>query len=70
MPIYEYNCSHCHTGFEELLISAKEIVVCPKCQSKKVQRQLSVFRAPTSHNGESSVNGGCGGCTPGGCGCH
>lgn len=44
MPIYEFECRDCRHGFEELLPTTDiSKVKCPKCQSAKVQRQLSMF---------------------------
>ncbi|MBI3058623.1 MAG: zinc ribbon domain-containing protein [Deltaproteobacteria bacterium] len=71
MPIYEYRCSHCENNFEELVLSSREAVACPACASRKVERQLSVFSSPGDRPGPAMARGGgCGGCTPGGCGCH
>ena len=69
MPIYEYNCRDCHTGFEQLVLSPREAVACPACESKKVERQLSVFSSPGDRAAKVSNGGGCG-CTPQTCGCH
>ncbi|MEO8031350.1 MAG: zinc ribbon domain-containing protein [Gemmatimonadota bacterium] len=74
MPIYEYQCLACETGFE-LLVRGETKIVCPKCDSRKVARTMSL---PARHgNGGSAApdfspigppkGGGCGG---GGCGCH
>ncbi len=70
MPIYEYRCRHCDNGFEELVLSSRETVACPACASPKVERQLSVFSSPGDRAAKGEAGGGCGGCTPGGCGCH
>ncbi|MHB1459956.1 MAG: FmdB family zinc ribbon protein [Armatimonadota bacterium] len=44
MPIYEFLCSDCQHGFEELLPSTDiSKVQCPKCKGAKVKRQLSLF---------------------------
>ncbi len=42
MPIFEYVCKECHHQFEALVFG-KDKAVCPKCQSKKLEPQLSVF---------------------------
>ncbi|MBI2985912.1 MAG: zinc ribbon domain-containing protein [Deltaproteobacteria bacterium] len=71
MPIYEYRCRHCDNKFEELVRSSREAVACPACASAKVERQFSVFSSPGARSERSMAGGGgCGGCTPGGCGCH
>jgi putative FmdB family regulatory protein len=69
MPIYEYTCRDCGTNFEELLMSAKEAVVCRSCRSKKIERRMSTFSSPGSQEAGAKMSGGCG-CTPSTCGCH
>ena len=74
MPIYEYACKQC--GFEfELFIRGetdRKQASCPKCQSKKIEKQFSVF----GMSGVESRGGGAGGsscssCTSGSCStCH
>jgi putative FmdB family regulatory protein len=68
MPIFEYCCRGCNAQFETIVLSAREQVACPKCQSRAVEKQLSVFSAPASAK-EAAVGGGCA-CTPQTCGCH
>lgn len=70
MPIYEYNCRHCHKSFEELVLSAHEAIACPECASSEVERKLSVFSSPGGRKDESGIGGGGCGCTPATCGCH
>jgi putative FmdB family regulatory protein len=69
MPIYEYNCGRCHHNFESIVLSAREKISCPKCQSSAVEKQLSIFRSPGAQPVKDAVGGGCG-CTPQTCGCH
>jgi len=74
MPIYEYLCSDCGRGFEQLQLRSRETVSCPGCNGRKVERRLSVFSyrgsAPTApEDGAVAPLGGCG-CTPSTCGCH
>jgi putative FmdB family regulatory protein len=69
MPIFEYRCRSCHAQFETIVLSAREQVACPKCQSNAVEKQLSVFSAPASAKEAGAVGGGCA-CTPQTCGCH
>ena len=55
MPIFEYACAECGHKFEKLILSAsrsKEIE-CPKCQSKSVNKALSIFGLST---GGGSLN--------------
>ena len=42
MPIYEYICKECNHHFEAL-VYGKEKAECPKCHTKKLEPQLSVF---------------------------
>jgi putative FmdB family regulatory protein len=68
MPIFEYICKDCQHEFEAL-VYGKQKAVCPKCESKRLEPQLSVFavsskggsssRAPMA---ESMPSGGCGSC--------
>jgi putative FmdB family regulatory protein len=41
MPLYRYECQKCEHAFEELVFDGEE-VVCPKCESKKLQRQQTM----------------------------
>lgn len=70
MPIFEYACKECQHEFEALIFG-KQKAECPKCQSKKLEPQLSVFAAPgksgmasqASFSSESAgPTGGCGSC--------
>jgi putative FmdB family regulatory protein len=42
MPIFEYTCKECDFLFEALVLGKKK-ASCPKCQSKNLAPQLSVF---------------------------
>ena len=42
MPIFEYVCQECQHEFEALVFG-RDKAKCPKCQSKKLSPQLSVF---------------------------
>ena len=74
MPIFEYICKECRHEFEALVFGAQK-AECPKCQSKKLEPQLSVFAV--SAKGSASApppmaTGPCGSCGdargPGACG--
>ena len=45
MPIYEYRCEVCGNDFSRLqrIGAGTDGVKCPKCESEKVERQLSSF---------------------------
>ncbi len=55
MPMYEYGCLDCARQFERLLPmnAADQHIVCPFCQSTRVQRRLSLFA--TYSRGEASA---------------
>ena len=71
MPIYEYSCHQCGTEFEKL-VDSRTIVACPSCQSAKVMKRLSLFRAGAPARVGAAAPGPMagGGCCGGGCGCH
>ncbi len=46
MPLFTYVCEKCDLEFEELVTSVDEVVACPKCQSKKLERQVSMPGMP------------------------
>jgi putative FmdB family regulatory protein len=62
MPIYEYACGECGKSFEEFIIrrSDEAEVRCPKCQSRKVARQMSRPAATRSGGGGGRSGPGCG----------
>ena len=63
MPIFEYICKQCDHEFEAL-VYGKEKAQCPKCHSRQLAPQLSVFAV--SAKGASSKTalpaGACGSC--------
>jgi putative FmdB family regulatory protein len=72
MPIYEYVCEKCHTSFDHLarsMAASGETVRCPKCQSEKTGRKLSVFAVATAEAKSSAPQPGMCGCgqLPGSC---
>ena len=75
MPIYEYSCSECGTQFEKL-VDSRTVVACPSCQTPKVMKRLSLFRAGAPSRAGAGAPAGSqpgsmgGGCCGGGCGCH
>jgi putative FmdB family regulatory protein len=64
MPIFEYICQECRHEFEALVFG-RDKAKCPKCESKKLSPQLSVFamsaKASTSM-GDARPTGSCGSC--------
>jgi putative FmdB family regulatory protein len=66
VPLYEYVCRKCSRQFEELVFGDAK-PNCPSCQSKDLERVLSVVsvgkgqpEAPPSACGSCSNRGGCG----------
>lgn len=72
MPLFEYVCRECQRSFEAF-VTADRQPSCPGCQSRSLEKQLSVFAVSTSGKSATAVPaGGCGTCGdprgPGACG--
>ena len=64
MPIFEYVCKQCQHEFEALIFG-KQKAECPKCQSKELEPQLSVFAVSAKSGAASQPSmaaGPCGSC--------
>ncbi|HEY6303519.1 MAG TPA: zinc ribbon domain-containing protein [Terriglobales bacterium] len=67
MPIFEYVCKECQHEFEAIVFGQQK-AECPKCQSKKLEPQLSVFAvaaksgAGTQPSFSAGSPGPCGSC--------
>ena len=66
MPIFEYVCKECQHEFEALVFG-KQKAECPKCQSRKLEPQLSVFAVSAKSGGAIQPSmpasaGPCGSC--------
>jgi len=62
MPIFEYVCKECDHGFEALIFGDQK-AECPKCHSKKLAPQLSVFAVSAKGSSSASPSmGACGSC--------
>lgn len=62
MPIFEYTCKECSHQFEALVFG-KDKATCPKCQSKRLEPQLSVFAMSAKGSVDSApTTGACGSC--------
>lgn len=62
MPIFEYACKECGHQFEALVFG-KNKPECPKCHSKKLEPQLSVFAVSAKGGAAPAPAGGpCGSC--------
>lgn len=59
MPMFGFVCQECGESFEELVFSTSRIneVVCPKCGSEQVEKQLSRIAAPSFSTGASGSLG-------------
>jgi putative FmdB family regulatory protein len=62
MPIFEYICQDCRHEFEALVFG-RDKARCPKCESRKLSPQLSVF-AVSANGGTPAApaSGACGSC--------
>jgi len=75
MPIYEYRCEKCSSGFEVLTSFAERdrAQVCPTCESTRTRVQVSSFASFGAAEGarslEAGPSAGGGGCCGGSCGC-
>lgn len=62
MPIFEYVCRDCRTPFEALVSRERE-AACPSCQSRDLEKQLSVFAVSSGRRRDMMPAAGpCGAC--------
>jgi putative FmdB family regulatory protein len=62
MPIFEYVCQACDHQFEALVYGTEK-AECPKCRSKRLAPQLSVFAVSAKGSSPQPSSGGaCGAC--------
>jgi putative FmdB family regulatory protein len=62
MPIFEYLCKECDHQFEALVYGSDK-AECPRCHSKKLSPQLSVFAvAAKASQATPAPSGACGTC--------
>jgi putative FmdB family regulatory protein len=75
MPIYTYRCADCSAEFEQL-VRANTRVACPGCESRKLERLMSLTARPASGGRDPGAGLGrlgppaAGGCCGGGCHTH
>lgn len=70
MPIFEYVCRSCQKRFEAIVFPSTK-PECPSCQSKELDKQLSVFAVNGKAEASAPPAGECGGCcNAGGGGCR
>ena len=63
MPIFEYECKECKSQFE-LLVRSDTHIACPRCDSERLVKRLSLFSAQTKRPAEAVPA-----CHTGECGC-
>jgi putative FmdB family regulatory protein len=63
MPIFEYICKECDHQFEAIVYGSQK-ASCPKCHSRQLAPQLSVFAVAAKGPSSSPVPsaGACGSC--------
>ncbi len=68
MPLFEYMCVRCGSTFEKLVRSSgTQEIVCPKCKSTTVQKQMSSFAVKGVGGGVVGAGASSGAaCAPGG----
>jgi len=59
MPIYEFYCKRCHTIFNFLSrkINTQTCPGCPKCKTRKLARQVSMFAATGASEDSGDMDG-------------
>jgi putative FmdB family regulatory protein len=50
MPIFEYVCRKCDHQFEAV-VQGSQKASCPKCESRKLEQQISSFRLGAAYKG-------------------
>ncbi|MBS1256412.1 MAG: hypothetical protein MAG581_02235 [Deltaproteobacteria bacterium] len=57
MPLYDYQCGQCESGFTELRRSSEmdSPISCPECGSRETRRSVSSFAVGGSASGMPSV---------------
>lgn len=63
MPMFEYVCRECHHRFEALVMGSQK-ANCPKCESRKLDQQISRFAVSSGEKASAfpSDGGACGTC--------
>ena len=61
MPIFEYICQECQHRFEAIVLGHKK-AACPKCESKRLDQQLSSFAVGGEKAQASATVDPCGAC--------
>jgi putative FmdB family regulatory protein len=62
MPIFEYICQDCDYEFESIVLGQQK-PRCPKCESRRLQQQISRFAVATESSAQAAPSAGpCGAC--------
>jgi putative FmdB family regulatory protein len=61
VPIFEYICRDCHHRFETLVTASRQ-PACPSCQSRTLDKQLSVFAVAARSGPTQAAPQPCGTC--------
>ena len=61
MPIFEYICRECRHRFEAIVLGSQK-ATCPKCESKRLDQQLSSFAVGGDKAASASPAPPCGAC--------
>lgn len=55
MPIYEYRCRACGNQFEYLVLPTTPGPTCPSCQSRELEKLVSLFGTTTDYSQRSRM---------------
>ena len=71
MPIFEFHCKKCDKIFERLVFRSDEVVECPDCGERGVNKLMSSCAAKVGHKFTSTskpaAGGSCSGCSATSC---
>ncbi|MCD6194502.1 MAG: zinc ribbon domain-containing protein [Candidatus Aminicenantes bacterium] len=58
MPIYSFECAHCHKRFEVLVgvVAQEKELQCPACGSSRIKKLLSSFSLGASSSRNNDTN--------------